>query len=325
MRKLFLPLLLACTLASHGQKASQWLSLTPIQVEKPALGNVKDVNNKVFTDAMLLDYSAINIKNLIPDENKNENRFHHLRWTKALTEADTITTEEHKDDFTVNYYATYLSNSEWLKGDFKFQFFGNAEIYVDGVKKATVTDGKKSNKSVTCELVPGKHTIIVKTVTEGGKLFSADFKADTTFSKAEIQFSTSPQRGKNIYDVLNGNRIGTISVSPSGIYAIVGVREIIDGKSSSATNIYRIADKELVYTFYNNTVSNLTWVPGEDRLSFLQKEGNGFSLYAYDLAKKQQTCLIKEDPHIKGYTWSPDRSYLIYYVNENFRDRKSVV
>ena len=48
--------------------------------------------------------------------------------------------------------------------------------------------------------------------------------------------------------------------------------DIINGKNSRMTNVYRLADKEVVYSFYGNDASSLTWTPGQDKLSFLLKE-----------------------------------------------------
>lgn len=320
MKKLFLPLFIACSLGASAQTISQWLSLTPVPVEKPALSNVKDVNNKTFTEAMLLDYSGIDINDLTPDADKKEDKFHDLRWTRASLSADTVLAGGQGQDMALNYFASYMENTAWIKGEFNFQLFGNAIIYIDGVKKATINNDKPSNKTISCELLPGKHSIIVKSITRGGKLFAASFKADKEFSEDGISFSTSPKRGKNIYDVLNGKRVSALNVSPSGKYVIVGITDIIDGKSSSVTSIYRISDKKIEYSFYGNTIGNLTWVPGEDKLSWLQKEGEGYSLYTYDIEHQQQNCLIKEDKQLNRYIWSPDRSYLIYYASENFSE-----
>lgn len=316
MKKLFLSLFLACSMASYGQQITQWLSLTPIPVEKPAFSNLKNVNNQAFSNSMLSDYSMLNINNLTPDENKPEDQFRNLRWTKASLNGDTLVAQEKSDSYTLNYYATYLTNTEWLKDTILFRTFGEIEVYIDGVKQTLTTDNTTKSKMIISELVPGKHTILVKTTTQGGNILSARSKS----GKAETEFSLSPKRGKNVYDVLNGKRISGIEVSPSGKYAQVTIGETIDGKSNSATHIYRIADKEIVYTFYANTVSSLQWMPGEDRLSFLRKEGSGNSLYAYAPDKQQQECLIKEDKQIQHYTWSPDHSYLIYSVNENFSE-----
>ena len=320
MKKLFLPLFVACSLGASAQTVDQWLGLTPVAIEKPAFGNVKNVKDNVFTEASLLENSSINIGSLVPDKDKEEKLYKGLRWSVASLTGDTVTSPDHKGQVTLNYYAVYLSNSEWMKGKLDFYLLGNAEIYVDGIKKLTVTDGKPGTKSISQDWIPGKHTIIVKTTTEGGKLFTAQFKAAKEFEHLPVEFSLSPKRGKNIYDVLNGKQVNRIDVSPSGKYALVGTTHIVNGQNTYNTTVYRIADKEIVYSFYGSSISNLQWIPGKDQLSFFQKEGNANSLFCYDLEKQQQTRLISEDKLLTGYTWSPDRSYLIYYVSENFSE-----
>lgn len=318
MKKLFFPLFLAFSLGVNAQTIHEWLSLTPAKIEKPAFGNTKNVNNKEFTDALLLENSSINIGNLVPDDGKDEDLFKSLRWTPATQTGDTVIASGNTGQFTLNYYAAYFSNSEWMKGKLDFRLFGNAEVYVDGVKKFTVTDSNPSNKTIEQNWIPGKHTIIVKTATQGGKLFAAKFKASRGFENLPVAFSISPERGEDIYDVLNGNRVNRIDVSPSGKYAIAGITNTVDGQDSHTTTVYRLADKETVYSFYGSGVSQLQWIPGRDQLSFFQREGSGNSLFCYDIEKRQQTRLIQEDKEIKGFTWSPDRTYLVYTISENF-------
>lgn len=321
MKKLLLSLFIVSSLTTQAQNVNEWLSLTPIKITQPALGNVKNVKNQLFTDAMLTNYSSINIGNLVPAEGQNESCFQNLRWNIASMEKDTIITPK-TDAFNLCYYAFYLSNTEWISGTLNFRLFGNAEIYIDGIKKATVSSDRASNRSIPAEWIPGKHTIIVKTVTQGGKILFAGFKADKKFENATVEFSLSPKHGKTIYEVLNGKQVNQLSISPSGKYAIVGIVNTVDGKTSGNTYIYRIADKEIVYTFYNNSIRNLRWIPGLDQLSFQQPEGSGLSFYSYDIEKQTQKCLIREDLQIKNYVWSPDRSYLIYTDNENYGNSK---
>ena len=54
-----LSLFIAGSLTANAQDIKEWLSLTPIKMEKPALSHVKNVKDQVFTDAMLTDYSGV--------------------------------------------------------------------------------------------------------------------------------------------------------------------------------------------------------------------------------------------------------------------------
>lgn len=314
-----LVLLLAGSLSSQAQNVKEWLALPSISVEKPALSNVKNVNNRIFSDAMLTEFSGLNIQNMSPENGKYEGK---LKWDIARMEQDTVVSAANGEALVLNHYATYISNPEWMSGQLTFRIFGNAEIYVDGAKKATASGEDVSVKTIPVEWLPGKHLIVVKSLSKGGKAVYAHFKADKEFANEPVVFSTSPKRGKAILDVLNGQRIARLDVSSSGKYVLLGRVNIVDGKPTANTYVYRIADKEIMYTFHGNSASDLQWIPGRDAISFMQNEGSSMSLYEYDLDTRKQNCLISEDNAIGNYVWSPDCSYLIYTVNENFADPK---
>ncbi len=319
MKKILLPLFLAGALITQAQEAKQWLSLTPIQVEEPAFSDVKNVKEKRFSPSMLTEYNGINLHNLEPAVNKIENNSQQLKWSLAEMEQDTVVVKEQKK-ISLNYHASYFAHNDFIRGTFQFNIFGQADIYIDGVKKVTTNDAKTTTRDIKGDWIPGKHCIIVKSLSKGGKIISVKFKADKEFLNLPLTFTTSPKRGKTIYDVLNEKNISRLNTSPTGKYALVSISNVVDGKTTANTDVYRIADKKIVYTFFGHAVSSLQWIPEKDQLSFLQPEGNGRSLYVYDIEQQQQTCLIREDKKITHYTWSPDRSYLIYNDTENYSE-----
>ena len=327
MKHLLFLFLFVCTIQLNGQTVKEWMGLPPVPVEFPAFGNVKNVENKTFSQADLLTLSTFNIENFTPSVGSRELQYHSLTWETANVTDDIVISKGGNDSPAIGLNAVYAANTQWISGKLQFSFYGNAEVYVDGVKVITYTSHKGTeavNQECTVQWVPGKHTIIVKSLLtkDSDKLFSAQFIANPEFKDVPVEFTLSPKRGKNILDVLNGPRVGGLQVSPSGKYLIMTEGEIIKGKSSSMTNVYRITDKEIVYTFYGDNASNLTWIPGEDKLSYLLKEGTGNSLYTYDIEQKSLKRLFKADQAISSFTWSPDRSYLVYYKNENYNAKE---
>lgn len=318
--------MIVCSIQLQAQTIGEWLGLPPVPVEMPAFGDMKNVEGKTFTPAQLLTSSLFNIENFTPEIDTRELQFHSLTWQQATVSDDVVTSDYKGTTPAIAIHAVYAANTQWMSGKLQFNFHGDAEVYVDGVKQITYT-GHSGEEAVTqeCSLewVPGKHTIIVKSLVTAneGKLFSASYVADAAFSEAPVTFTLSPKRGKNILDVLNGKRVERIRISPSGKYLLMTEADIIKGKSSRMTNVYRLTDKEIVYTFYGNDASGLTWVPGQDKLSFLLKEGNGNSLYTYDIELQRQERLFKADPNIDSYNWSPDRTYLVYYKTENYSEK----
>ncbi|GHV67743.1 peptidase S9 [Bacteroidia bacterium] len=347
--------ILSCcfTVATSAQSATEWLQLSPLEVTLPALSSVKDVDDKIFKEDMLISYSTIAIRNLRPKEHAREALFPALQWEKVSTmQADTLmynvpdvidvsnkaasgSSNNPAINPTINTYATYLCNEQWLSGTLKLTLFCSAEVYIDGKKELTYTSPnisphintnintkastKKDTaecKTVKCTLIPGKHSVIIKTLSKGGKQFAAAFTAELP-KNTRIAFTTDPQRGKNLDDVLSGVRVSSASISHDGKYALITTSETIDGVAKTNTDIYRVATKDIVYS----PLANSQWLPGKNKIVYTKQEGKAHSLYTYDLEDKTTDCLIKNDSAVKNYTFSPDLSYLLYTQSESCEDK----
>ena len=214
--------MLICTMQLHGQTVREWMGLPPVPVEFPAFGDMKNVENKIFSQADLLTLSTFNIENLTPAVGEQELQYHSLTWETATVNDNIVISQNKSIVPAIGLYAVYVENTQWMSGKLQFSFYGNAEVYVDGVKKITYTSHKGTeavNQECTLQWVPGKHSIIVKSLQtkESDKLFSAQFIADPEFKDTPVDFTLSPKRGKNILDVLHGPRIGGIQVSPRSV------------------------------------------------------------------------------------------------------------
>lgn len=312
------------SLSAHAQSIDEWLTLSPVQVTLPAFNTAKNVDDQPFTLAKLLQHSFVNVAALTPAPGYTEKQWNGLTWSAVsgtLVHPDTLGKEN-----VMLFHAVYLTNADWMKGSLLFNFSVNAEVYIDGVKKLTYdshTGSDPVERKVAAEWLPGKHAIIVKSLATptDRNLFSAKFQADSSFKEFPVTFSVSPKRGKTVSDVLNGSRLGRIQLSPSGDYLLVDRTETVQGKSNRMTHLYRVEGKEIRYSLYGQDATQVQWLPGEDRISFLIKEGEGYSLYTYDPNAARLERLFQSEQQISNYSWSPDRSCLLYHVSENHGDR----
>ena len=72
MKTFLLSLLLAGSVSVQAQNIKEWLTLTPIRVEKPAFSETNNVKDQTFTDAMLAEYGGLNVHNLCPQADGKE-------------------------------------------------------------------------------------------------------------------------------------------------------------------------------------------------------------------------------------------------------------
>ncbi|MDR2129664.1 MAG: prolyl oligopeptidase family serine peptidase [Odoribacteraceae bacterium] len=326
MKQFFLIIGVICSLSTSAQSIDEWLVLSPLPLVPPAFSETKNVDNKSFSSAGLLQHSAVNVTSLVPAPDYTEQQWKGLTWRVAPGEAFHPDTLEKKN--LLLFHAVYLTNNDWMKGTLLFTFRVDAEVYVDGVKRLTHNaDGgrKPVEKRLATDWEPGKHAIIVKSVATPGDrtLFSATFQADSAFKDSPVAFSLSPKRGKRVLDVLNGRRVNGVELSPSGHYLLVDRSETIEGKSSRGMHLYRIQGKQVLYSLYGQEASHARWLPGtEDRLSFLVKEGDGYSLYIYTPENARLERLFRSEQQLSNYHWLPDGSSLLYTVSENYSDRE---
>lgn len=326
MRTLVLLTCLFFSFHLQAQPLREWLKLPHVPLTLPAFHDSENVGNKSFSPDDLLKHSFIDLAGLSPEEGVSEKGFNGMVWSKADITDDIVLFDNRQESASIVYAATYLSNKDWLKGRLSFRLYVPAEIYIDGEKKTSQEKDTGADgilKEIAVEWVPGKHRIIVKCLTKdpSGKLFSASFKVNDSFKAYSVESTISPLRGKAIMDVLNGPRTGAIQLSSSGKYVLMDKSEITEGKTNRMTQLYRVADKALLYTFYGQDASQIQWIPEEERVSFFLKEGNGNSLYVYDVENRKQERLFKADQAISRIYWSPDRTYLMYTVSEQYTDK----
>ncbi len=94
--------------------------------------------NKIFSQADLLTLSTFNIENLTPAVGEQELQYHSLTWETATVNDNIVISQNKSAVPAIGLYAVYAENTQWMSGKLQFSFYGNAEVYVDGVKKSLI-------------------------------------------------------------------------------------------------------------------------------------------------------------------------------------------
>ena len=325
MKKMLLMTLLAATLQTQGQTIREWMQLPPIPAQMPALGNLPNVNHQRFSHTDLLRTANNAVDKFAPAVGREEIPGH--AWAKVPMEGDKVTASQTGKTYAIVYSATYVDVPEWRSGTLAFGSETPTEVYIDGEKKLTncKADGSiETQTTLAVEWEPGKHCVVVKNVAAGegtSVLFSASFTPDEPFKSVGFQFTLSPKRGKNILDVLNGIRATSVRLSPSGKHILLGVSETVKGKTTAETRLLDMTTKELLYTLPADKTSDIAWLPGEETISFAREEADGRHFYTFSAETRRQKRLFDVPDKADGFRWSPEKSYLLYYVHEDHEDK----
>ena len=97
--------MLICTMQLHGQTVREWMGLPPVPVEFPAFGDMKNVENKTFSQADLLTLSTFNIENLTPAVGEQELQYHSLTWETATVNDNIVISQNKSTVPAIGLYA----------------------------------------------------------------------------------------------------------------------------------------------------------------------------------------------------------------------------
>ena len=98
----------------HGQTVREWMGLPPVPVEFPAFGDMKNVENKTFSQADLLTLSTFNIENLTPAVGEQELQYHSLTWETATVNDNIVISQNKSTVPAIGLYAVYAENTQAL-------------------------------------------------------------------------------------------------------------------------------------------------------------------------------------------------------------------
>jgi dipeptidyl aminopeptidase/acylaminoacyl peptidase len=307
----------------------QWLRLGPIKSQFPAFN---DEENKDNDAAFLLSFKDIDISRLSPSLETPVNTFEgSASWT--IVSADTLGAliEGLADMPSTSYLAAYIELPRWMKIEVEAASTDLFELFIDGVslvksEKANGTGNLGDVKSGSRNLKQGKHLLIVKMVQVPGDTIAdwrmdASLKATEDFKEKPV-ISIDPTTRLDISHILDVPNISGIDVSPNGDLVLISYWRFLppDGERETYREIRSLPGGELVSTIRESDMSNIEWAPSGNRLSYVsQRKGKG-SIRILDLDTGGTEVIIEDIKDLRGYTWSPDGTWMAYYINVKDKD-----
>jgi len=328
MRNTLIAIFCCLCLFTKAENVNEWLKVEGIKTIKPILANEKDVNNKSFNDNKLVLFNSHNIKAMNPSANNYLLGLEALPKWKLISVTDSIvSSDKEAENNYISYYTSYINVDAYTKGKLNVKLFVPAEIYVNGKLSASNYKTAKEegiSKTVNLSLLTGKHTVIIKTLSNKGKLFTADFTKNKEFKHVNVAYSTSPKRGITIGDIMNGTKVSSVSMAPEGKYILVRYNRFIEktGKTERWAEVVRIKDNHIVYSFRNTKAYGIRWMPYTNNLSWMVSNKDSKTIYKYDIKKNSITPIIEDINNIQSYYWANDLSYIIYTHSVDYTDKK---
>ena len=203
-----------------------------------------------------------------------------------------------------------LQNTSYAKAKLNIEGLKNYQLYVDGKKQ----DGAE------LALEPSTHPVVIKYLSEGGKVDSLKVSVETE-KDGVIALREDGKRLYTLEDVLHGTRFSGVSLSPNGKYLITSYQTTHEGgKSSGTTKVTELSTGKVLA----QRNERLQWMPRSNRYYYTRNGVEGRQLVVTDPVSGQEQIIVDKLP--EGYFQvAPTEDYLLYSLTqEGPKERKEI-
>lgn len=287
--------------------------LGPIPVEEPVMLDSVDINEKKFTDESLLAFPmALPPINRFPMELEPD-----TAGNFYLKKPD-----EGKALYLVSFF---VSGSRYGKGKLTITSPNMLELYVDDDRRGSKTQRNDSlHQAGTVDVSLNGFTngirIVVKILASASDKLDPSLKIELKPDKEDslliYTFGTEEHRRITIEDILDGKRVTSSEISPSGRFILLIYTETLPGGSRiQSVEVYDAQQKRIIFS-ENSVREQLGWMPKSDLLHYVADNENGRTLYTIDPLTMQTKILAENLPKEK-FSIAPDEKSMFYSTKKS--------
>ncbi|PXY01780.1 S9 family peptidase [Marinifilum breve] len=303
------------------QTIKNWLITDAIELHLPAFNTTEDFGGSTFKLKNLLQENQMDLCKIAPKESDKLNwNNEQLTWKKKNVNSKGFLSLPNKEN-KLYYLVSYLNTDQWGEFELSLKSFPMIEVYVDGKKqlsqyKHEADKAKESSKSLKLE--QGHHKIVVK-VLSGSKNNQFQLALKSKNDANAFELSLSPKQFMDINKVLDGTKVKNTALSFDGKYALISYSRTLppSDKSESWKEIQEIETGKILYTFRGTQLSNITWLPTGNQISYTKSYNGKTSVFVFDFEKNTEKQIAENIADFSSYTWSPNGKFIIYSVGKS--------
>ncbi len=319
---------------THAQQVDAWLVMGPLPVSKPGFINGNNVSGEAFGNKNILSNGYMDLREYHPREGSPLlwDDYRPRTWdSEEVSEDGYISLKPEKPEFQIAYFAFYLESDGLYDYTCKVESPQMFEIFLEGKKVGSCYDesgeGKTGSKTATLELDRGKFLVLVKSLYIKGDKNKWKLRASLGKGKDSTALvSLSPLSAMNIHHLLEGVKLGGVSLSPDGTLAEVDYSRVNteSGKSEKWTEIKEVATGKIVQSFRKAGTTGYQWMPSGKKLYYTLETENGNSVMVYDLESGVEYPVLENIEDLGNVSWSDDEKFIVYGRTEKKKgDEKS--
>lgn len=315
MKKIELALICFFSLLSIATFSQQKTALKNVAVFGPISINNPIITNKNVNEKDALTPHPLSYRVVFPDHEAFQQKI-----TSDTLGVFTLPSPKKKD--ALYLISFFLYSSSYANGEITVTTPLPFQIFLDGKKvdeKLTEETNPKNlrYKTTRFNMNVGSMRVVMKLLVPSTQKSNAAFRVSLSCPDS-IQHitpsSTSLQRRIQIDDMLEGKRISSSSISPSGRFTLIQLRETLpEGKVLHHTEVYDNKDNRLILSEPTSR-ARLQWMSKSDLLSYIAENESGVSLFTIDPLTANQKVISRNLPARSFMISSDERS--LYYIQK---------
>ncbi len=227
---------------------------------------------------------------------------------------------------------TALRPERFIKGSIKVTSTSVFEVLIDGESKGTKAAADSaivagSTVNVPIELEPERTAeITVKLLNDSDAAAAPsvkiEFEPESKYSDVAYTLEPEKQHRFSIYDMSDGPRAISTSMSPDGRYLITNFIEVfgLDNQRYWST----LTDTRTGKVIDANLSSSASWMPKGSTLYYTVKRNDTYDLVNVSLPSRE-AVIVAEGLPTNRIMWSPDGKYFVYYESKEGKRKEGIM
>jgi len=287
--------------AEETYKIDQWRVSVQGPAPAPVFSDQPGINGETFDPAARLQGVSLN-----PLTGTRQ-------WQAVTPDSDGVATFPVGPD-RLAVVKTQLKVNRWIEGKLHLKVNGLVTVFLDGneIKSRAGTDFEPVHIDLKTDR--GNHELLLKVITAGEKLqVHGSVTVKSEYADCGLTTVADARRFLTIHDILEGTRLDSASLSPSGRYVLIrGSQVFPGGKSLDWVRIHDLRSGRDRARFRSEKVPGMRWLPRSDHLSYTLDVEGATSIYLYDLETGREKEVARGLKDFSDYTWSPTGDFIIY-------------
>ncbi|MCK4854521.1 MAG: hypothetical protein KAT31_09670 [Bacteroidales bacterium] len=308
---------------ANDVSVNEWLDSGPLQVHAPGFIKGTNIQSEDFGPRYILSNTYLDLATLQPADGVPflwDNQEVQNWMLNRIPEGEFLEIKPiRKAEYQIAYLAFYIESGGLNKHEMEVESPQMFEVFLQGKKLSSSYEpaGKDSSNTgkATLDLDRGKFLVIVKSLYTRGDENKWWIKAKVA---GKPVLGTTPVCGMNIHHLLEGTKLGSVSISADGSLVMVNYSRVDrkSGENSKWTEIKAVSSGSIMQSFRKAGTMGYHWMPSGKKLYYIKPGEKGSSVWIYDFEEGKEYPVLKDIEELSGTEWSPDEKFLIYTISE---------